>query len=120
FLSVRRLLESLARERPVALLIEDIHWAEVMLLDLLDHVVQLSHDAAILVLCTARDELLEGGDGAEPRPRGGSTLRLKPLARSACDALLDEIGNDLPPDAHEKVISASEGNPLFIQEMVAL
>ncbi len=120
FLSVRRLLESLARERPVALLIEDIHWAEVMLLDLLDHVVQLSDDAAILVLCTARDELLEGGDGSEPRPRGGSILRLKPLARSACDAFLDQIGDELPREAREKVVSASEGNPLFIQEMVAL
>jgi class 3 adenylate cyclase/tetratricopeptide (TPR) repeat protein len=120
FLSVRRLLESLARERPVALLIEDIHWAEPMLLDLLDHLVQLTRDAAILVLCTARDELLEDGDGPDSRPRSGSTLRLKPLARSACEALLDQIGNDLPPDARKKVISASEGNPLFIQEMVAL
>jgi class 3 adenylate cyclase/tetratricopeptide (TPR) repeat protein len=120
FLSVRRLLESLARERPVALLIEDVHWAEVMLLDLLDHLVQLTRDAAILVICTARNELLDNDDGSEPRPRSGSTLRLKPLVRSACDALLDQIGGDLTPDARDKVISASEGNPLFIQEMVSL
>ena len=59
FFEVRRLLESLAAERPVVLHVDDLQWAEPMLLDLLDHVVDLSRGAPILLLCTARPELLE-------------------------------------------------------------
>src|SRR5205807_8815326 len=59
FWEVRRLLESLASERPVILHVDDLQWAEPMLFDLLDHVVDLSRGAPILVLCTARPELVE-------------------------------------------------------------
>ena len=63
FLEVRRLLESLALGRPVILHVDDLQWAEPMLLDLLDHVVELSRGAPILVLCAARPELLRGPPG---------------------------------------------------------
>ena len=66
FWEVRRLLEALAAERPVILHIDDLQWAEPMLLDLLDHVIDLSRGAPILLLCTARPELLED------RPAWGS------------------------------------------------
>jgi class 3 adenylate cyclase/tetratricopeptide (TPR) repeat protein len=120
FLAVRRLLESVARKRPLALLIDDLQWAQPMLLDLLGHVVELSRDAPILVLCTARNELLEGDRDPPPVLRGSSVLRLQPLARSACEMLLDQLGGELPAAARKSIIAASEGNPLFLQEMVAL
>jgi class 3 adenylate cyclase len=59
FWEVRRLLESLAAQRPVVLYLDDLQWAEAMLLDLLDHVADLSRGAPILLLCTARPELLD-------------------------------------------------------------
>ena len=59
FLAVRRLLESLSSERPVILHVDDLQWAESMLLDLLDHVADLSRVGSILVLCAARLELLD-------------------------------------------------------------
>jgi class 3 adenylate cyclase/tetratricopeptide (TPR) repeat protein len=120
FLAVRRLLESTARERPVILLIEDLHWAEPMLLELLGHIVELTDDAALLVLCTARNELLENADSNAEPLRSGSLLRLKPLPRSACEALLQGLGQALAPSTRAQIIAASDGNPLFLEEMAAL
>jgi class 3 adenylate cyclase len=119
FWEVRRLLESLARQRPVILHVDDLQWAEPMLLDLLDHVVELSHRAPILLLCAARPELLED------RPRWGAgdvntTVRLEPLGVADCETLLDQLGDGLDSDARARVVEASEGNPLFLEEMAAL
>ena len=84
---MRRLFEVLARQRPLLVLLEDVHWAEPTLLDLVEHVSRWSSDAPILLLCVAREELLEerpalgghpraaratldrGGDPASRRPR---------------------------------------------------
>ena len=120
FWEVRRLLEAFAAERPVVLHIDDLQWAEPTLLDLLDHVADLSRGAPILLLCTARPELLED----RPTWSGGKlntiTLLLEPLAAAECEALLDQLGDGLDPDARARVIAASEGNPLFLEEMAAL
>lgn len=120
FLAVRRLLESIAGDRPVVLFIDDLQWAEPMLRDLLAHVVELSRDAPILLLCTARNELLEDDPETPAFLRSGSILRLAPLPRSACDTLTGHLGGELPPAVRESIVAASEGNPLFLQEMVAL
>ena len=58
FWEVRRLIESVAADRPLVLSVDDLQWAQPMLLDLIDHVVDLSRGAPILLLCTARPELL--------------------------------------------------------------
>jgi class 3 adenylate cyclase len=120
FFEVRGLLESLALERPVVLHVDDLQWAEPMLLDLLDHVVDLSRSVPILVLCSARPELLD----ARPDWGGGklnatSTL-LEALDTIDCERLLDQLGDGLLPDLRSRVVAASEGNPLFLEEMAAL
>ncbi len=120
FWSVRELLESVAAERPVILHVDDLQWAEPMLVDLLGHVVDLSRGAPILVLCTARPELLED------RPKWGAgklnatTVLLEPLGATESEALLNQLGDGLEPEARSRVILASEGNPLFLEEMAAL
>jgi class 3 adenylate cyclase len=120
FFDVRRLLESLALEQPLILYIDDLHWAETMLFDLLDHVVELSRGSPILVLTSARPELLE----ARPAWGGGklnaATVLLEPLSADDCAVLLDGLGDGLGPDERARVIASSEGNPLFLEEMVAL
>jgi class 3 adenylate cyclase len=120
FWDVRRLLESLAAERPVLLYLDDLQWAEPMLLDLLDHVADLSRGAAILLLCTARPELLDERPGWGGGKLNATTLLLEPLASSDSEALLDALGDGLDRDARARVIAASEGNPLFLEEMAAL
>jgi class 3 adenylate cyclase/DNA-binding SARP family transcriptional activator len=120
FFEVRRLLELLAVERPVILHVDDLQWAESMLLDLLDHIADLSRGAPILLLCTARPELLEDRPVWGGGKLNATTLLLGPLPARDCEQLLDHLGNGLLADARARVIAASEGNALFLEEMVAL
>jgi hypothetical protein len=69
----RKTLEQAAAERPLAVVLEDIHWGEQTFLDLIEHVALLSSGAPILLLCLARQELLER------RPDWPVLLRLEPL-----------------------------------------
>ena len=82
FWAVRRLFETLARSKPLVLVLEDVHWAESTLLDLVEYVIRWSSDAPILLLCLARPELLE------ERPRWeGAIVRLEPLSDEARELL---------------------------------
>ena len=120
FLAVRRLLESLAAERPVILHVDDLQWAESMLLDLIDHVVDLSRVAPILVLCSARLELLDLRPGWGGGKLNATTALLGPLGPAESQNLLDELSNELDAEMRARVLAAGEGNPLFLEEMVAL
>jgi class 3 adenylate cyclase/tetratricopeptide (TPR) repeat protein len=120
FWEVRRLLEALALERPVILYVDDLQWAQPMLLDLLDHVVDLSRGAPILLLCAARPELLEDRPGWGGGKLNASAVLLEPLDAAESERLLAGLGDGLEADARARVVAASEGNPLFLEEMVAL
>ncbi|MGZ8717407.1 MAG: ATP-binding protein, partial [Gaiellaceae bacterium] len=116
FWAIRRLLEALARERPVVVCLEDVHWAEPTFLDLLEYIAGWSRDAPILLLCLARPDLLD------ERPRwGGSALTLEPLTESESGALLEELAAEWPlsPETQAEIASAAEGNPLYVEQMVA-
>ncbi len=120
FWETRRLLESLAAEQPLILHIDDLQWAEPMLLDLLDHIVDLSRGAAILVLCTARPELLETRAAWAGGKLNAATVLLEPLDAANSERLLEHLGDGLDSGMRARVIQASQGNPLFLEEMVAL
>ena len=77
--------------------VDDLQWAEPMLLDLLDHVVELSRDTPILVLCTARPELLEDRPAWGGGKLNATTMMLEPLGTAECQALLVELGDELDP-----------------------
>ncbi|HEX4035493.1 MAG TPA: adenylate/guanylate cyclase domain-containing protein [Solirubrobacteraceae bacterium] len=120
FLEVRLLLESLAAERPLILHIDDLQWAEAMLLDLIDHVADLSRGAPILILCTARPELLEERPAWAGGKLNATTVLLEPLGDEACAALVERLGDGLDEQARARAVAASQGNPLFLEEMIAL
>ena len=120
FWEARRLLESVADAQPVILHIDDLQWAEPMLLDLLDHVVDLSRGAPILVLCTARPELLEDRPGWGGGKLNAMVVLVEPLGPRESQVLLDQLADGLDADARAQLISASDGNPLFLEQMVAL
>ena len=91
FWAVRRFFESQARQGPLVCVIEDIHWAEPTLLDMLEHVAEWTRDAPILLLCTARPELPE----ARPTWGGGkvnaTTLLLEPLSADQTGELVASL-----------------------------
>jgi class 3 adenylate cyclase/tetratricopeptide (TPR) repeat protein len=120
FWEIRRALESLAAQQPLVLHIDDLQWGEPMLLDLLDHIVDLSRGAAMLLLCTARVELLEERSGWGGGKINSTTMLLEPLARAESEALVEHLEEAISADALARVVAASEGNPLFLIEMVTL
>jgi class 3 adenylate cyclase/tetratricopeptide (TPR) repeat protein len=121
FWAVRRLFEELAREQPLVVVIEDIHWAEPTLLDLLEYLAGWTHDAPTLLLCLARPDLLDERPTWLTAPTGAG-LVLGPLSEAESQALLDEIAREWPLDeaARARITEAAEGNPLYVEQMVAM
>ena len=107
----RKTLEEAAAQRPLVVVFDDIQWGEQTFLDLIEHLVLLSSGASILVLCIARPEL------AERRPTWPVTFRLEPLGDHDVDELIPQR---ILADAREKIARAAGGNPLFIEEMLAM
>ncbi|HLB45130.1 MAG TPA: AAA family ATPase, partial [Candidatus Limnocylindrales bacterium] len=122
FWGIRSWLEAQARKRPLVCIIEDVHWAESTLLDLLEHVADWTRDAPILLLCTARPELLE----IRPTWAGGklnaTTLMLEPLSSEQTSELVASLlsKNELPAGVVSRVLETAEGNPLFAEEIVRM
>ena len=117
FWAIRRLLETVARARPLVVCFEDVHWAEPMFLDLIEYIAGWSRGAPILLLCLARPDLLD------ERPRwGGAAVALEPLTEHESETLLDELAAEwpIPPAARTAIAAAAEGNPLFVEQMVAM
>jgi class 3 adenylate cyclase len=117
----RKFFEGLAAEDPVVVLIDDIHWAEPALLDLLEHVLDTSKGSAILLLTTARHDLLESHPNWGERA-DSTRLVLRPLS---ADASAQVVGNllgaaGLPHDVVQRIVVAAEGNPLYVEQMLSM
>jgi class 3 adenylate cyclase/tetratricopeptide (TPR) repeat protein len=120
--AVRKLLEAAARSSPLVAVFDDIHWGEPAFFELLEHVADLSREAPILLLCLARPELLDRRPGWGGGKLNATTLLLEPLSSTETDELLDRLLGEarVADDLHARIQSAAEGNPLFVEEMVAL
>jgi class 3 adenylate cyclase/tetratricopeptide (TPR) repeat protein len=122
FWAVRKTLEAMAAGRPLVCVIEDLHWAEPGLLDLIDHVTDWSHDASILLLCTARPEFLGHRSDWGGGKLNATTLALQPLSAAEVDELIANLlgGSNLASTVIEEISRAAEGNPLFIEQFLAM
>ena len=119
--SARRFLEALARQRPLCLVLEDVHWADDALLDLVLAVARRARGVPLLILTLARPELVE-----RRRDWGGgiaafTSISLGPLDERSTRALVAELGraHNLPPAVLADIARKSGGNPLFAEELVA-
>jgi len=122
FWAVRKLFESLARRQPLVVVFDDIHWAEPTLLDLIEHVADLSRDVSILLMCIARPELLERRPSWGGGKMNASSILLEPLRAEESASLMANLlgGTALPPPVEKRISEAAEGNPLFVEEMVSM
>lgn len=116
--AVARLLEQAARRRPVVVVLEDLHWAEPPLLDLVEHVATRTKDVPLLLLTSARPELREQPFWAT-RPR---QISLEPLDAELSRKLVRQCAADVPvSDAVAHTIAeAGGGNPLFLEQTLSM
>jgi tetratricopeptide (TPR) repeat protein len=115
----RKLLETVASERPVVCVFDDVHWGEETFLDLVEHVADLSRDAPILLLCMARPELLDRRAGWAGGKVNATSVLLEPLGPDEAELMIESLAR-LDDGLRERIREAAEGNPLFVEEMVAL
>lgn len=118
FWAVRRLLEGLASERPVVVVVDDVHWAEPMLLDLLEHIVEWARHAAIVIVALARPEIRE----VRPALLDADAIILEGLDPDDTASLaLSLLGaHDLPEALVHRILASTEGNPLFVRELLRM
>ena len=121
-LSFRKLIEERAAERPQIVVFDDLQWAEPLFLDLIEHVSDWSRDAPIFVLCVARPELLELRPGWGGGKLNATTILLEALSAKDCELLISRLagGARIADDVRERILQAADGNPLFIEEMLAM
>jgi class 3 adenylate cyclase len=118
FQSVRIFIEAGARDQATALVFEDIHWADSALLDLIELLAARLHDLPVLLLTTARPELLDSRPGWGGGLLAYNALPLEPLGGSdATQLALHLLGADAKA---AQVAEAAEGNPLFIEQLAAV
>jgi class 3 adenylate cyclase/tetratricopeptide (TPR) repeat protein len=121
FAAWRRFLEELAEERPLVLVFEDLHWADDNLLDFVDHLAEWATGVPLLVVCTARSELLT----RRPDWGGGKpnalTISLSSLSDEDTARLLAELlGAVLPAETQTELIARAGGNPLYAEEFARM
>jgi class 3 adenylate cyclase/tetratricopeptide (TPR) repeat protein len=121
FAAWRHFLEALARQRPLVLVFEDIHWADDGLLDFVDHLVAWADDVPLLIVATARPELLDR------RPHWGdtsraTTLTLPPLSEREARELVGALAGEsaLSDALTQAIVTKASGNPLYSVEFVRM
>jgi DNA-binding SARP family transcriptional activator len=118
FAAWRRFLEGLADLRPLVLVLEDLHWADEGLLEFVDELVDRLRDVPLLVLCTARPELLERKPGWGGGKANALTISLPPLSDEETARLVSAVLEQplLESDIHEALLARAAGNPLYAEQ----
>ena len=113
------LFSGLAIDRPVVAVIEDIHWADSALLDLLEELADRMQ-GPVLLICPARPELTQRRPAWGGGRRNFSSIFLDPLSLDEAGRLIEFLLSveDLPRDVNERILERAEGNPFFLEEIV--
>ncbi|HST50500.1 MAG TPA: protein kinase [Pyrinomonadaceae bacterium] len=113
----------IARQYPVAIYLDDIHWADDGSLDFFDYLARDCAQVPLLILCLARPMLLERrhawGEGREHHER----IALQPLSKKESRQLVEEIlrrVRGVPPQLREMVVGGAEGNPFYVEELIKM
>jgi class 3 adenylate cyclase/tetratricopeptide (TPR) repeat protein len=121
FWAVRRLFERAAAEHPLVVIVDDAHWAERTLLDLLEHLVAFSSGHPILLICLARPEFVDAQPVWATPMANRTLLRLDALSDEDARQLVESAGADeLGSGTATRIVEMAEGNPLFLEQLVAV
>jgi class 3 adenylate cyclase/tetratricopeptide (TPR) repeat protein len=118
----RAFFESLAERRPLVMVFEDMHWADEGLLDFIDHLVDWATGVPLLVIATARPELLDRRQAWGGGKLNVSTIALTPLsdeeAAQIIHGVLDQAA--LPAETQQALLERAGGNPLYAEQFARL
>ncbi len=122
FWAIRRMLEFVARDRGLVVVIEDVHWAEPTLVELLASIAIDASSVPLLLVCLTRTEVLGQESDALRRAGRASTIVLDALDDSAMDRLIASLpgASSISSELRARILAAVEGNPLFLEEMVSM
>ena len=122
FSAWRRFLEGLAEQRPLVVVFEDLHWADESLLDFVDELVDWITDVPLLVVATARPELLERRPAWGGGKLNATTLALAPLTDEQTAQLLGSVLGTpvLAAETQTALIERAGGNPLYAEQFAEL
>jgi DNA-binding SARP family transcriptional activator/class 3 adenylate cyclase len=112
------LFGELAAEGPAVVVIEDLHWAQDPLLQLLERAARRA-SGPLLLLVTTRPELSERAPAFTAGAANASQLRLEPLSAAEAESMLTQLAGALPDDLRSLVLDRAEGNPFFLEEALA-
>jgi class 3 adenylate cyclase/tetratricopeptide (TPR) repeat protein len=121
FWGARRLLETIARRKPLLLALEDVHWGEMTFLEFIEHLATEVEQAPILLVCLARHELLEvKGDWGERAVE--RRILLEPLSEQDVGRVIENVLEhaQVAKDVRARIAAAAEGNPLFVEQLVEM
>jgi len=117
----RRFFEALAEQRPLILVFEDLHWADEGLLDFVDQMAEWATDVPLLILCTARPELLDRRPGWGGGKRNATTISLAPLSQEDTASLVSSLlDGALQGERRNELLTRAGGNPLYAEEFVRM
>jgi class 3 adenylate cyclase len=122
FAAWRRFCEALAEQGPTVVVVEDLHWADDGLLDFLDHLADWAADVPLLVVCTARPELLSRRPNWAGGKLNATTIALSPLGPEDTARLVAALLGQvlLPAELQTALLSRAGGNPLYAEEYVRM
>jgi class 3 adenylate cyclase/tetratricopeptide (TPR) repeat protein len=122
FAAWRRFVEGLAEQRPSVLVFEDLHWADDGLLDFIDHLADWASGVPLLVVATARPELLERRPGWGGGKANAATVSLSPLSDMQTARLLGLLLEQsvLAAEVQGELLARAGGNPLYAEEYVRM
>ena len=122
FAAWRRFFESLAEDSATVLVFEDVHWADDALLDFIDLLADRAGAVPLLIVCTARPELLERRPGWGGGKTNTSTVSLSPLSGDDTARLVAQLLDQalLPAELQQALVARAEGNPFYAQEYVRM
>ncbi len=122
FAAWRAFLEAIADESSLVLVFEDLHWADDGLLDFVDHLADWATRVPLLIVATARPELLSRRAGWGGGKTNALTLSPAPLSQDETaelvHALLERAA--IPADVQATLLERAGGNPLYAEEFVRL
>jgi predicted ATPase/class 3 adenylate cyclase len=118
FWAVRKLFERLAAPRPLVVVFEDVHWAETTLLELVEQLT-VSLAGPVLLVCASRPELVDEHPSFADE---GELIELRPLSADESEQVIANLfgGGGVPEQARARIVEAAEGNPLFVEQLLAM